>query len=73
MKASLTFKLPEDADEHKHALQGLAYLMVLKDFDEHLRKLLKYSELSDRDYDIYDNLRGVLNNLAEANEVNIHD
>lgn len=73
MKASLTFTLPEDSDAHRHAVQGPAYLMVLKDFDEHLRKLLKYTELTDHDYDIYANLRGVLNTLAEANEVNIHD
>ena len=42
MKVTLTFNLPEEADEHKHALRGLDLYCAAFEFAEELRRLRKY-------------------------------
>lgn len=48
MRAILEFSLPEEQEEHRHALNGIRYSCVLDDFDNYLRSRLKYEhELPD--------------------------
>jgi len=42
MKATLTFKLPEDRDEHRLALHGADFYCVLFGFDSYLRACQRY-------------------------------
>lgn len=47
-KATLSFKLPEESNEHKLALDGAKYLYVLQDIDRWLRSQVKHNgELSE--------------------------
>lgn len=42
MKAILEFTLPDEAHEHRVALNGSRYLSALRDADAHIRNILKY-------------------------------
>ena len=42
MKAILEFNLPEEAEEHRTALNGPKYLVVLQELDAKLRNMKKY-------------------------------
>lgn len=44
MKAILEFNLPEEAEDHLHALNGIKYKIALDELDEWLRKLSKYED-----------------------------
>ena len=63
MKATLEFNLPEEWDEHRVAVQGLDWQMVLFEVDQKLRETVKNDDseqLADyaqgiRDY-IYENM-----------------
>jgi len=42
--ATLRFTLPDEDDEHRHALHGATYAAILLDLDNYLRGRLKYEE-----------------------------
>ena len=44
MKAMLEFNLPEEANEHKQAVQGADWEYALFELDQHLRGLIKWGE-----------------------------
>ncbi len=44
MKATLEFSLPEERDEHRHAIRGLDYFSALWGITEMLRRRRKYTE-----------------------------
>ena len=74
MKAILEFALPEETHEHEFAVKGWKFALALNEYDQWLRSVLKYDELSELDYDIYeicrDKLRTIIddNNIAEVFE-----
>jgi hypothetical protein len=49
MKATLEFTLPEEAEEHQLAVDGLKWRGVVSDALEELRRDRKYTELSESD------------------------
>jgi ribosome-binding protein aMBF1 (putative translation factor) len=49
MKATLEFNLPEEAEEHQIAVEGLKWRAVVSDALEVLRRERKYAELSQSD------------------------
>jgi hypothetical protein len=49
MKATLEFNLPEEAEEHQLAVDGLKWRGVVSDILEELRRDRKYTELSESD------------------------
>jgi hypothetical protein len=49
MKATLEFTLPEEAEEHQIAVDGLKWRGVVSDALEVLRRERKYAELSQSD------------------------
>jgi hypothetical protein len=49
MKATLEFNLPEEAEEHQIAVDGLKWRGVVSDALEELRRDRKYTELSESD------------------------
>ena len=44
MKATLTFDLPEENEEHMNAVQGGSYKAALSELDQRLRAKTKHSE-----------------------------
>ena len=57
MKATLSFNLPDESDDweiHNNALQ--TYL-GLEEFKEYLRGKLKYENLSDEEYQLFEAVR----------------
>jgi hypothetical protein len=49
MRATLEFNLPEEAEEHQIAVDGLKWRGVVSDILEELRRDRKYTELSESD------------------------
>lgn len=72
MKATLTFDLPEEREEFELATRAAAFMLVLHDFDQHLRSQMKYNDqLSAEQFKIYDDLRSKLHEFASDNNVEI--
>ena len=46
-KATLSFQLPEEDIEHRHAVNALSYLCVINEYDQYLRGLVKYGPEDD--------------------------
>lgn len=68
MKASLTFDLPEDAEEYRLASQAGAMHAALSDFDNWLRGQIKYhaDDVSTEELVVIDGVRAHF--LAELEE-----
>jgi len=57
MRAVLTFELPEDKDQHTLAIKGSEFHSCLWDLDQACRDRMKHTELSDKEYEIYEWVR----------------
>ena len=69
MKAVLKFDLDEEREEFNNAIKGGLYLRVLQEFDEQLRKKIKYDgSITEEQYEIYDKIREELHLIAENHE-----
>jgi hypothetical protein len=76
MKATLEFNMDEidDVTAHKRAVKSLDMILVLSDFDNHLRSELKYNEkLSEVEYDILDKTREKLYEIMNEHNVSIDE
>jgi len=75
MIASLIFDFDDenrdDKEEYEMCMNGKKYHSVLWDFDQELRKKLKYEELDEKEYDIYDNIRTMLWDLLDEEGLNL--
>ena len=71
MKAKLTFKLPEDYEDYRMAIDATAYHHILFSIDQWLRGKLKYPEdnVSEDTYNAYQEVRDKIHDLT--NESNI--
>jgi hypothetical protein len=59
-KATLTFNLPEETDEHKLALRGGDYFCVIMDCKNAIRSFHKYMEPK-KIKELVENLENILN------------
>lgn len=76
MKAILEFNMDEfdDVVAHKRATKSLDVLLVLYDFDQHLRSELKYNEnLSEEEYEKLDKLRDKLYEIMNERNVSLDE
>lgn len=76
MKAILEFNMDEfeDVVAHKRATKALDVLLVLYDFDQHLRSELKYNEtLTDEQYEKLDKLRDKLYEIMNERSVSLDE
>lgn len=71
MKAKLIFNLPEDATDWKRAIQGQESFNTLYDYDDWLRRKIKYEDLTDEQYEVYQSCRNRLRELLYENDINI--
>jgi hypothetical protein len=76
MKATLEFNMDEidDVTAHKRSIKSLDMILVLSDFDNHLRSQLKYNDnLSEVEYDILDKTREKLYEIMNEHNVSIDE
>lgn len=59
-KVIMEFNLPDEAEELKDAQNGTNYSIQLDNFANFLRSKLKYSELTEEQYAIYEEIRSKL-------------
>lgn len=74
-RATLSFKLPEEAYEFKAAEQGGDARAVLWDLDQYLRTKIKYGGdyVTPEKREIYEELRGVLRTLLHDRDITLDD
>lgn len=72
MKAILEFQLPEDQYEYDMANKSGAMYTVLWDIKSELRKMLKYGELPDDQYEIVEKIQEFLIDSLNDNEINLN-
>ena len=67
-KAILEFNLPEDGDDFRHAVNGHEYHIALNNIREDVRQIWKYRALSEKEYEIVDEIYQMINErINEAN------
>ncbi len=71
MKGILEFNLPEEGDEHKLAVHAQDHQSALWDFSQYLRDKLKYQELSDETYKVYEEVRERFYQILSENNVEL--
>ena len=72
MKATLEFDLPEETEEFETASNGWRYKSILCELDNYLRSKVKYEDLDDRDYALYEKIREQLWELIHNENVNLN-
>ena len=72
MKAKLTFNLPEEEAEYYCAIKGQAMLNVLWEMQAELRKLWKYEELNEDQFNMVERIREKFFNSLQEHEINLN-
>jgi hypothetical protein len=73
MKAILEFNLPEEANEHRLAINGLAWYCVVYDMEQKLRAWLKYGHEFKTADEAIEAMRDELNSFQRDRNVNTDD
>jgi hypothetical protein len=63
MKATLEFNLPEDTDDYDIHRQATKYFLFQEDVFNYFRHKLKYENLTDKEYEIYEKIKSDLYDL----------
>jgi adenylosuccinate synthase len=66
-KAILEFNLPDDAEDFHYAVNGEEYYKALTDIRENVRKIWKYGELPEEQFNLVDEIYQMIN--QKINEV----
>ena len=59
MKAILEFTLPEEQEDHRVAVEGMKYLIILQELDNWLRAEIKYNDAGPEVQKCRDNLHSI--------------
>lgn len=59
----LEFDLPEQREDFIHATKAMNYYKALEDIKEYLRRKLKYTDLSEAEFAIYEQVRDAVYNI----------
>lgn len=70
MKAILEFNLPEDKEEYEMTINASKYYLALWGIKQELRKQLKYAELSEQEYEIYEKVSDKFYEILGDNGIN---
>lgn len=71
MKAILEFNLPDEQAEHYCAIKGADMLNVLWEMNTELRRLRKYTELTEQQYEIVEQIEQLLIHNLNYYEINL--
>lgn len=72
MKATLEFKLPEEAMEFKDAQEGTSWKIVVEDLFAFLRNETKHKDHSAEEYATYDQVRDFLARQLEERGLSLY-
>lgn len=72
MKATLEFNLPEDKHEWENAIRADAMFASLWDVQQELRRLWKYEELSEEQFEMVERIRDSFHSILEENNINLN-
>ena len=70
MEAILKFQLPEEEQEFNLCTQAATWKDTCFELDQYLRSKLKYEDLSDKEYTIYEQIRTNLRHIMTDNNLN---
>jgi len=73
MKAKLIFNLPEESHEWENAIRGASMHSTLWEYDQWLRSKIKYEDLTDEQYQVYQGCRDHLRTLMYENDINLEN
>ncbi|NDB83278.1 MAG: hypothetical protein EB127_11200 [Alphaproteobacteria bacterium] len=71
MKATLEFNLPEDKYEWENAVNANQMMRALWDINDELRKLWKYGELNDQQFEMVEQIREKFNEIINENQIQL--
>ena len=71
MKATLEFNLPEDKYEWENAVNADRMMRALWDINDELRKLWKYEELNEDEWNMVDRIREKFNEIIIENQIQL--
>ncbi len=71
MKVVLEFKLPEENHEFENATQGSKMRSVLWEFDQWLRGKVKYEDLTDEQFQVFQGCRDHLRTLLYEENIDL--
>lgn len=71
MKAKLIFDLPEENYEFSNAINGSNMRSVLWEFDQWLRSKVKYEDLDDQQFKVYQGCRDHLRTLLYEENIDL--
>jgi len=71
MQAQLIFNLPEEQEEFEMASNAIKYSIVLSDIDNYLRSKIKYTDLTDEQYKVYEEVREQLWNYLNEEGIKL--
>lgn len=72
MKATLTFKLPDEMTEYNSAVHGAEYRCALNDINEYLRSQVKYNtKLNDEQVQVIERIREELFAILSSYDLEI--
>jgi hypothetical protein len=69
MKAKLIFDLPEETDSFNNAVSGNDMYLCIYEFDQFLRDKIKYADLSEEQYKVYESIREEFRNKLIENKI----
>jgi hypothetical protein len=70
MKATLEFNLPDDKEDYEMTVNASKYYLALWGIKQELRKQLKYAEISEKEYEIYEKVSDKFHSILEDNGIN---
>jgi len=73
MKAKLIFNLPEESHEWENAIRVASMHSTLWEYDQWLRSKIKYEDLTDEQYQVYQGCRDHLRTLMYENDINLEN
>lgn len=68
-KGVLEFNLPEESSEHLMAVKALDFYVTLWDIKDHLRSKLKYGDLKENQYEVYEEIQDLLSSLMSERNI----
>ena len=71
MKAKLTFNLPDDQHDFDLAVQSGKMYSALWDISQELRKLWKYEELSEEEWNMVERIRNKFYEILDENQIKL--
>lgn len=72
MKATIEFNLPEEDAEFYCATKGTDMLNALFEIEIELRKLYKYEELNEDEWNMVEKIRASFYEILDRNDINLN-